>query len=67
MKRKVLQLVEEIKEEKKISSNHYLERIRSEYPITDKRIKDADEYVIKHFIDNVFAKKYRLRDLHIWH
>jgi hypothetical protein len=46
-------------EEKQDSSKKYLERISAKYEVPEKRIKEADEYVRKHFIDSGFAKYYR--------
>ena len=58
-KKVVKEDIKEKRKETKDSSNNYLERIRLKYPITEKRINEADEYVRKHFIDSGFAKNYR--------
>ena len=49
----------EVTAETKYTSKNYLERISAKYEVPEKRIKEADEYVRKHFIDSGFAKYYR--------
>jgi len=41
------------------NSKNYIKRISGKYEVPEKRIKEADEYVRKHFIDSGFAKYYR--------
>ncbi len=51
----------EVTAETKDNSKNYLERFSAKYEVPEKRIKEADEYVRKHFIDSGFAKKIRVR------
>ncbi len=41
------------------NSKNYIKRISGKYEVPEQRIKEADEYVRKHFIDSGFAKYYR--------
>ena len=41
------------------NSKNYIKRISGKYEVSEQRVKEADEYIRKHFIDNGFAKYYR--------
>jgi len=41
------------------NSKNYIKRISGKYEVPEQRIKEADEYIRKHFIDSGFAKYYR--------